>query len=228
MDLSLSNKDFCLFLLLQFPFGADDTEGIMLVDYVIENFEMPSASWLAALTGETDPSGEEVLPWQGYTFVHPLNDAVTFYAEFHPYETIYFFNDVYLGNSGGHFHLSLLSWRELQTIIAQEQANPSLLFLLLLPLVIGNEAEQEEIGREVTVHLRQMVVHFEEEQLRMITAMLCRHLVFRDKVMNVLRYREHTGWVTSRNHSERNEFIADEDLRRINEVIKMAITPNPI
>lgn len=225
MDLSLSNRDFCLFLLLQFPFGADDVQEIMLVDYVIENFDMPAGAWLTELTGATDDAGNEASPWLGYTFAHPVNEAVTFYAEFHPYETVYFFNDVYLGNSGGHFHLSLLSWREFKTIVANEPAVPALLFLLLLPLVIGNETEQEEIGAEIKKYLRQTALQPGEEQLQTLTHMLCRHLIFRDRVSNVLRYQEHTGWVTSRNHSERNESIADDDLRKINEVIKMATLP---
>lgn len=219
MNLDLSNKDFCLFLMTQFPFASNDEMEIMLSDYLFENFEMPSNEWFDELTGATD----ETVPWNGYTYLHHINGHVTFYAAFHPNETIYFFNDIYLGKTGGHFHLSLLSWNELKTIVTNDQTAPSLLFLLLLPLTIGNESERQEIEASISKHLAQTSLNLEKDRSEEITRFLSRHVIFSDDSQNTFEYKEKVGLTTNRNHSERNKKYSDENLVKINEVIKLAL-----
>jgi hypothetical protein len=180
MKLNLSNPDFCIYLISQFPFAADDEKEMMLSDYIMEQFEMPAKGWLEELTGQTEEDGGELDPWNGYTYVHEVNDKVTLFAEFHAYNTVYFFNDIYLGNTGGHFHLSLLTWTELKEIIANDKTELSPLFLLLLPLVIGNESERTEIEAEILHNLKQTALGLNEEHLRQMTKFLTSHLIFGD------------------------------------------------
>lgn len=225
MKLNLSNKDFCIYLITQFPFAVDDEKEMMLSDYMMENFNMPSEEWCKELSGHTDENGLEEDPWYGYTYVHEINDQVTLFAEFHAYNTVYFFNDIYLGNTGGHFHLSLFSWTELKEIIANDKSESSPLFLLLLPLTIGNESEREEIESRILDCLKQTALELNEDQLDQMTRLMSRHLIFQDREKNILIHQEHLGLVTCRNHSERNLKQVDEDLIKINEIISLATGP---
>ncbi|WP_232279589.1 Imm19 family immunity protein [Sphingobacterium spiritivorum] len=219
MKLDLSNKDFCLFLMTEFPFGSNEEKETMLSDYIVENFQMPSESWFEELAGKTDESGQEVQPWNGYTWMYPINDNVTFYAEFHPNETIYFFNDTYLGNTGGHFHLSLLRWAELKSIVAKQDKDPSLLFFMLLPLTLGDISEQEDIRYEIALHLTKTSIKAEDLIMDDIANFLTSHVV----AYQGFEYREGVGFVTQRNHSERNHMHSEEDLRTINDIIGLAV-----
>ncbi|QJB31467.1 immunity protein 19 [Chitinophaga oryzae] len=216
MQLNLSDKNFCLFLLTQFPFASDDELETMLTDYLPEHFSMPPGEWWEELTGKTEA------PWDGYTYVHRLNEAVTFFAEFHPNETIYFFNDTYLGNTGGNFHLSLLRWTELQAIISKDETDPSLLFFMLLPLVAGNRSELAEITAAITDHLKEMALELPADQLEILTRFLGSHLIFGEEESDIFEHLPDTGWAINRNHSERNRRNRAEDLRSINQLIGSA------
>jgi len=220
MELSLTDMNFCIYLMMQFPFACDDDEEMMLSDYLPANYKMPASEWYNELTGKQDENGDEIEPWRGITLICEINAQVTLYVEFHSTETVYFFNDIYLGNTGGHFHLSLLSWRELLEIVDQYPQNPSLLFLLLLPLTIGNEPEKEEIELETRKHLKQTVLN--PEHFPVISKHLCRHLIFEDVEMNVFEYKHGIGLVSKRNHSERLNTNEVATLLKVNEVISMA------
>ncbi|RQO65291.1 hypothetical protein DBR43_31085 [Pedobacter sp. KBW06] len=222
MKLNLSNQDFCIYLITQFPFAADEEKETMLSDYMMAHFKMPSKEWLEELSGQTDENGGELDPWNGYTYVHEVNDKVTLFAEFHAYNTVYFFNDIYLGNSGGHVHLSLLTWTELKEIIENDRTELSPLFLLLLPLVIGNDSERTGIEAKISAVLQQTALDLNETQLGEITKMLSSHLIFGDSRKNIFTPKENIGLTTSRNHSERNEQHSDEELKQINEIISLA------
>lgn len=217
MQLHLSDKNFCLFLLTQFPFAADNEAEIMLTDYLPEHFDMPPGEWWEELTGETED------PWNGYTYVHRLNEAVTFFAEFHPNETVYFFNDIYLGNTGGNFHLSLLTWEELQTITGKDQTDPSLLFFLLLPLVVGSQSERPEIEAAIAARLQEMALELPADKLAAITRFLSSHLIFAEEEKNIFEHVPNAGLAINRNHSERNRGNNTEDLAGINQVINSAM-----
>lgn len=217
MELHLSDRNFCLFLLTQFPFASDDALETTLTDYLPENFEMPPGEWFDELTGQTET------PWDGYTYMHRLHETVTFYAEFHPHETVYFFNDTYLGNTGGHFHLSLLSWEELQSIVNNDQTDPALLFWMLLPLTIGIASQRPDMEAVIAAHLKNTALDLQADQLDIVTQFLTSHLVFLEEEEDVLEYKTNVGLVTSRNHSERNRNNSDEDLTKLNELIASVV-----
>lgn len=220
MELNLTNINFCINLLLHFPFAYDEDNEMMLLDFMVENYKMPSDEWFNELTGETDESGNEVEPWNGITYLYSINENVKLYVEFHPNEAIYFFNDTYLGNTGGHFHLSLLTWRELMKIVNHDKENPSLLFFLLLPLAVGTQLEKAEIELEIRKHLSHTVLN--PEHFSMISKFLCRHIIFEDNEMNIFEEKDGVGLVCNRNHSERKSTNEETELIRINEIIKLA------
>lgn len=218
MNLHVADRNFCLFLLTQFPFANDHIEETTLTDYLFENFDMPPNEWWDELTSGTQE------PWNGYTFVHRLNETVSFYAEFHSNETVYFFNDTYLGNTGGHFHLSLLSWKELQSIVSRDEIDPVLLFFLILPLTIGNKSEQPEIEATIAGYLKSTALELNADQMASITRFLSSHLIFDEEEQNVFEHIDNVGLVVNRNHSERNRRNSEDDLIRINTLINSAIS----
>lgn len=105
-------------------------------------------------------------------------------------------------------------------IVKQNKKDPSLIFLLLLPLTIGNELEKEEIKIEINKHLRQTSLN--PENLPVISNFLIRHLIFDDHERNVFEFKKGIGIVNNRNHSERNKSSEAADLIAINEIIKLA------
>lgn len=217
VTLHLSDPYFCIFLLMQFPFASDGDKEMMLDEYITEHFEMPTEQWFEELCGTA--SKDESVAWNGTTYVYKINEAVTLYVEFHPYETVYFFNDTYLGNTGGHFHLSLFSWNELMQMISQDSVQPSLLFLLLLPLTIGN-AEEHIILQEINKQLGYSALP--AEHIPAISRFLYPHLVFTDPELNVFEYKKGIGLVSARSHSERYAQRPSEDLIAINTIIAAA------
>ncbi|HEY4201001.1 MAG TPA: Imm19 family immunity protein [Devosiaceae bacterium] len=218
MQISLSDSNFCLFLLAQFPFAVDDVREITLLDYLEEHFQMPPGDWLADLTGHADVPEA----WNGYTYVDQINALTTLFVEFHPNETIYFFNDVYLGRTGGHASLSLLSWAELEAIVASAKSD-DLLFLTLLPLAIGNEAERPVIEGKIARAIMKMALQLDDEQVSVITRFLVRHVIFPDAGKNEFHRHAQAGLTTSRNHSERSERTDEETPRNVNAAIATAI-----
>src|SRR5687768_4905771 len=110
MEFKLTDPKICILLLMNFPFAADPDAEQMLDEFLADNYEMPSEEWFMEVSGDVDENGQEVDPWNGTVFSFVINQQVTLVVEFHPFEVVYFLNDVFIGNSGGHFMLSLLSW----------------------------------------------------------------------------------------------------------------------
>ena len=207
MDLNLSNPDFCRFLLAQFSFAADNVKEMTLLDYLDAQGAMPDGVWLEALTGA-----------DGSTYVATLNDTTTFYAQFRPHGTVYFFNETYLGQSGGHAHLSLLSWSELKAILAGHD-NPAL-FLLLLPLVIGREEERDAIRAAILKVLGAMALTLDSEAL---ARFLLGHIIFADAAQNMVLLDAEGEVTTPRAHSERSVGADKESLHAVNAIIRQAM-----
>ena len=109
IEFSTSDLNFCIELLMSYPFACDHETESMLDEFISDNYQMPDQEWYTELTGESElHNGNETKPWKGTTLQVEINEQVTLFVEYHPYETIFFFNEVYLGNTRGHFHLSLL------------------------------------------------------------------------------------------------------------------------
>lgn len=153
MELSLSDPNFCIQLLMDFPFACKQENETMLSDFLEENYKMPDEAWHKELTGGTNHEENESEPWNGTSLAIKINEKTTLFVEYHPFETIFFFNDLYLGNTGGHYHLSLFTWNELLQIV-QHHEKESLLFFLLLPLVVGTKQERAAIREETEKHLQ--------------------------------------------------------------------------
>lgn len=220
MELSLNDLNFCLQLLMDFPFACNHENETMLGEFLTEHYEMPDEAWYKELTGGTDSNNNEIEPWNGTTIRLKLNEKVTLFVEHHPFETIYFFNETYLGNTGGHFHLSLLTWHEFLQIV-QHREKETLLFFLLLPLVVGSNSELPTINAEIEKRLKELP--FKQDHIHTIAKYLCNHCVFEDDEDRMFLEDPKKGTVCKRNHSQRNPEKDTQDIINVNVAILSAM-----
>lgn len=215
MDLSLNNLNFCIEIMYNFTFACDHESETMLDEFLYDNYPMPNDEWFAELKGtENDES------WNGYVLSIIINPKVTLFVEFKPDETAYFFNETYLGNSGGHSFLSLLKWNEFNSII-KENKNSDLLFFLLLPLVVGELAQKEIIKKSISLKLRN--TPFKENHIPELTNYLINHLIFEDDDDVMFEEHHELGLISKRRHSVRNLNNSASDIKNINKIIETAI-----
>ena len=219
MQLSPDNLNFGVELLMNFPFAYDHDSETALYDFVAEHYEMPSREWSIEFSGARDAAGNEVEPWDGTVLEVAINAQVALFVEFHPCETVYFFNDTYLGNTGGHFHLSLLKWDEFLRIVELREQS-TLLFFLLLPLVVGSRAEAAAIRQEIAKRLE--VLPFRKEHRPTIAGYLYSHTTFDDDNDQLFAEDPALGTVCHRNHSERNPANEAGAIVEVNRLIKLA------
>lgn len=219
IPLTPDNKDIWLYhFAFNFPFSSIEINDRSFDDFLCMSYELPSNDWIDEFTGGTDDNGREKEPWTGKSLDIKINDNVTFSVEFHAFETVYFLNDVYIGNTGGHFKLSLLSWKELINIVR----NSDILFFMMLPLAMGNKAEQAEICKEIEQRLTNPLFPFQAKDHNILAQYLTDHLILEDDVT----YTEHpqAGIVCDRNHSCRNlTNNTIDEVKEVNELISLSM-----
>lgn len=171
-----------------------------------------------------DPStGDANDPWDGFVLDISIHQQCTLSLEFHPNETIYFLNEVYIGNTGDHPILSLLTWSELKAIVKGRKNSTPLLWLLL-PLVVGTKKEEGEIKKVLESEIAKFdpPVFKKQDQGEVINLLLT-HLI-----TDNLCFLTHktAGVVCTRSHSFRNlESVGEEKVKEINKLIHLAQKP---
>lgn len=121
-----------------------------------------------------------------------LNDKMTFHIEFQEDEILYFLNDIYIGNLGGHFEAWFLTLDELVKFAKYDS-----LFLLLLPMT-GIEKKQVETAKKlITEHL--LVIPKFEKEAKYIAECIINGLLIEGYF-----YIHEVGIANNQNHSIRN------------------------
>jgi len=136
---------------------------------------------------------------------------MSFQIEFRENEIVFFLNEVYIGNLGGHFEAWFLTWDELLAF----DKYPSL-FLLLLPMT-GVELQQTELAKELIKKKLQNIDVF-EKNATYITYCIVNGLVMEQPFVN-----SEIGLINSQNHSVRNiEEYPDykEDVKELNVTLR--------
>lgn len=122
-----------------------------------------------------------------------LNQDLRFDIEFQENEIVFFLNDVYIGNLGGHFEAWFLTLDEL---IYLDKFN--LLFLLLLPMTAIEKRQQAVAKILITEHLK--IIPLFDEHAEYIAECILAGLII-DKNFSTI---DGVGIVNSQNHSVRN------------------------
>ncbi len=210
-ELSIEDRKFAIELLSSLAFAHNDVEEIMFYEYLFGLYGEDEI-WWTSLVGESD----EIC---GTTLRFTINHAVTFIVEFYPSETVYFFNDIFLGLSGGNAELSLLSWDEFLAI-TQNRNEELTLFFLLLPLVVGTKKQEEDISQYITQKLLQLPLdpQYTEQTISYILS----HLIFpTDEPTPFIETP--SGLICTRNHSQRNRSQGEEGIEMVQSVIRLAM-----
>lgn len=198
VSIQMDDLNSCLYLLNNFPFASDPADETMLDEFIAEHYQPPAEEW-----------GE-------YEIKLRVNHRVELLVGFDEHETRYYLNDVFAGNSGGHFCLSLLTWNEFRAITGDSD----LLFMLLLPFVVGDKGEKETIRQEIIAFLQRLP--FKPEHVPRLAVYLTNHTVFEHDEETMFYRDEQLGLVCKRNHSMRNKLNEAEDIIRLNAVIALA------
>lgn len=122
-----------------------------------------------------------------------LDDEMSFHIEFQENEIVFFLNDIYIGNLGGHFEAWFLTWYELLAFDKYD-----LLFLLLLPMV-GIEPHQTEKAQEYIVNKIKTIPKFEKDA-KYITDCIMNGIAIKGQFFN----QNGVGTINHQNHSVRN------------------------
>ena len=122
-----------------------------------------------------------------------LNENITFLIEFQDSEIVFFINDTYIGNLGGHFEAWFLTWDELLAFQQFEH-----LFLLLLPMTAIEKHQIEDAKTVIQNHLK-TIPKF-ENHVEYIAQCILNGLTI-DETFFV---HNEVGIVNSQNHSVRN------------------------
>lgn len=122
-----------------------------------------------------------------------LHHDLSFDIQFRESEIVYFLNDIYIGNLGGHFEAWFLTLDEL---IKLDKFN--LLFLLLLPIT-AIEKKQYSIAKKLIVdHL--VTIPLFDKHANYIAECILECLIINDDFATI----DGVGIVNSQNHSVRN------------------------
>ncbi|MFD2921269.1 Imm19 family immunity protein [Terrimonas rubra] len=144
-----------------------------------------------------------------------IDESISFHFEFQKYEVVFFINDLYIGNLGGHFEAWFLTWEELLAL-----KTDSYLFLLLLPMT-GVEVHQFAAALELITNQLKTIPKFEDKAGYIA-----------DCILNGLKTsgpffkQEGVGIVNKENHSVRNIEKYPrytEDVIKLNDILKTIV-----
>lgn len=137
---------------------------------------------------------------------------MTIHIEFRAHEIVFFLNDRYIGNLGGHFEAWFLTWEELLAFDRYD-----FIFLLLLPMA-GIEQDQVNEAEKHIAHRLRSIPQF-EHHAEYIAYCIVNGL----KIEGKFSERNDVGIVNNQNHSVRNiEKYPDytEDVISLNATLK--------
>lgn len=141
-----------------------------------------------------------------------LNEQISFFIEFQEFEIVFFLNDIYIGNLGGHFEAWFFTWDELLAFQKFDH-----LFLLFLPMAGIEEHQTEEARIVISNHLK-TIPKF-EKNAEYIANCILNGL----KIEGEFFEQNEVGIVNNQNHSVRNiEKYPSyaEDVTKLNGILK--------
>ena len=185
----LENNTFFWYAYICWFRGYDDVNEIN-IDEALEVLEIDPKE-LAAWENDFFPRSEtdEFTKYIG----GKLNEQISFFIEFQEFEIVFFLNDIYIGNLGGHFEAWFFTWDELLAFQKFEH-----LFLLFLPLT-GIEEHQIEEARIVIGNHLKTIPKF-EKNAEYIANCILNGL----KIEGQFFEQNEVGIANNQNHSVRN------------------------
>ncbi|MCL5128000.1 Imm19 family immunity protein [Algibacter sp. L4_22] len=153
---------------------------------------------------------------QNFKFIEgKLNQNMSFHIDFQESKILYYLNDIYIGNLGGHFEAWFLTLDELIKF-----GKFDLLFLLLLPMT-GIEQKQIEPAKHLITEYLKLIPLF-EKKAEYIAECILNGLVMNGKFST----NNEVGIVNNQNHSVRNiekypRYV--DDIKELNLALKISL-----
>lgn len=152
-DISFDNHYFWFYFLeTAFPNGYNEERDVSVGEIIEKIFNIDinkATNWINNFTGYYEGVMDES---DGYLenpnlLTIKLAQGIALNIEFHPGDTIYYFNSMQIGCTGPHWQLYCLTWKELIEI-SNKAKESAYLFLLLLPITaITKEDNKEEVSK---------------------------------------------------------------------------------
>ncbi len=171
VDFIINNKFFWLyFISTSFPNAMDEELDISLADFIYENYDCISAQkWVDSFV----QFSEDILNENdGYVddpnTIDLLLNKNNFRIEFHPYATVYIFNNEKIGVTGGNFKIRTLSWENFNLLI-NNCTNPKIP-LLILPVLALDKSMIPKVKEIISTGLS--LLNFKDEHINIISEMI--------------------------------------------------------
>lgn len=159
-----NKKDFWIyFLMSNFPESLDIESDETICDIISEKYNI-SSKWIDSFTGYYEGVFEEK---DGYidnpnTIKIQLDELNYWYIEMHPSDTIYFLNNIEIGCTGAEYFIRNIYWDDLKKYIHNLTNKEK---ILLLPMVIINKKQREELFEIIYITLNELQLGIEKEDL---------------------------------------------------------------
>jgi hypothetical protein len=185
----IKNNEYFWYSYISCYRGYDDIKEINM-DEALEVIELDKkklASWQAV--NFSNINNESKVRYIG----GKLNKNISFLIEFQEQEILFYINDIYIGNLGGHFEAWFFTWDELLAFQAFES-----LFLLLLPMAAIETQQINEAEIIIAKHLK-TIPKFENN-----AAYIAKCILNGISIATPFYNKNEIGIVNSQNHSIRN------------------------
>lgn len=159
-----NKKDFWIyFLMSNFPESLDIESDETICDIISEKYNI-SSKWIDSFTGYYEGVFEEK---DGYidnpnTIKIQLDELNYWYIEMHPSDTIYFLNNIEIGCTGAEYFIRNIYWDDFKKYIHNLTNKEK---ILLLPMVIINKKQREELFEIIYITLNELQLGIEKEDL---------------------------------------------------------------
>lgn len=162
-----NNRYFWLYYIsTAFPNAYDEETEVSLSELIYEEYDTHDAQeWSNNFVQYIDEDMEYIDTPN--TIELSLNGN-NFRTEFQPFETVYYLNDKEIGNTGGHFKLHTLSWKNFNNMITG--ADDMLILLMILPMLALEESEISQVRKIIRDGIS--LLDFRSEHIEKITDMI--------------------------------------------------------
>ena len=196
-DIAYTNHDFWWYYIITYRGFDDDKElnlddaiqGVVDAEKVVPNF----VPWYRAFCPMDDADDDGC--FENPHFISGDLGGISFAIEFHSWQTVFYINDIYIGNQGGHFEVWFLTVREL---LVFDRYDSQFLFLLLLPMVGVEEHEREQMEQLVCEKLKAVTLFAGHE------AYIAKCIVNGLVIEGAFTQMEGIGVTNGQNHCVRN------------------------
>lgn len=162
-----NNRYFWLYYISTAFLNAYDEETeVSLSEFIYEEYDTHDAlEWSDNFAHYVDENTEYI---DNPNTIELSLNGNNFRTEFQPFEIVYYLNDKEIGNTGGHFRIRTLSWKNFNDMITG--ADDMLIPLMVLPVLALEKSEISQVRKIILDGIS--LLDFRSEHIEKITDMI--------------------------------------------------------